>query len=78
MFWTFSNNGSIVLTSDQPFVSITPSEHNFSHGEVLSAVVQCEDYFGLVSSWYENIVIDGESPTWSAYFSSLSNDNQVT
>ena len=78
IFWTFSNNGSIVLTSDQPFVSITPSEHNFSHGEVLSAVVQCEDYFGLVSSWYENIVIDGESPTWSAYFSSLSSDNQVT
>ncbi|MEC9394092.1 MAG: hypothetical protein VYA45_04865, partial [Candidatus Thermoplasmatota archaeon] len=66
--WQFSNNGSVVLISDQAWVSITPSEYNFSHGDVLSAVAQCTDSFGSSSEWYENIVIDGVSPTWEASF----------
>jgi len=74
--WTFSNNGSIVLTSDQPFVSIIPSEYNYSHGDVLSTVVRCIDYFGSTSEWYENIVIDGESPTWEASFTTQSTNNE--
>ena len=68
IYWTFSNNGSVVSSSDQPFVSITPSEHNFTHGDVLSTVVRCTDEFGASSEWFENIVIDGESPTWEASF----------
>ena len=73
--WTFSNNDSVVLTSDQPFVSITPSEYNYSHGDVLSAVVQCADHFGSTSQWFENIVIDGVSPTWEASFTAQSTNN---
>ena len=73
--WTFSNNGSVVRSSDQPFVSITPSEFNFSHGEVLSAVVECTDQFGSTSEWFENVVIDGESPIWEASFVAQSTEN---
>ncbi|MBR50672.1 MAG: hypothetical protein CMA83_03780, partial [Euryarchaeota archaeon] len=73
--WTFSNNDSVVLTSDQPFVSITPSEYDYSHGDVLSAVVQCADHFGSTSQWFENIVIDGVSPTWEASFTAQSTNN---
>ena len=73
--WTFSNNGSIVLSSDQPFVSITPSEFNFSHGDVLSTVVECTDQFGSTSQWFENVVIDGESPIWEASFVAQSTEN---
>ncbi len=67
--WEFTNNGTTTFTSDQPWVSVTPSELNYSHGEVLSAHVHCIDSFGSSSSWYENIVIDGVSPTWEASFS---------
>lgn len=67
--WEFSNNGTTTFTSDQPWVSVTPSELNYSHGEVLSAHVHCMDSFGSSSSWYENVVIDGVSPTWEASFS---------
>ena len=75
IYWTFSNNGSVVSGSDQPFVSITPSEHNFTHGDVLSTVVRCTDDFGASSEWFENIVIDGESPTWEASFVAQSTEN---
>ena len=75
IYWTFSNNGSVVSSSDQPFVSITPSEHNFTHGDVLSTVVRCTDEFGASSEWFENIVIDGESPTWEASFVAQSTEN---
>ena len=75
IYWTFSNNGSVVSSSDQPFVSITPSEHNFTHGDVLSTVVRCTDDFGASSEWFENIVIDGESPTWEASFVAQSTEN---
>ena len=73
--WTFSNNGSIVQSSDQPFVSITPSEFNFSHGDVLSTVAKCTDQFGSTSEWFENAVIDGESPIWEASFVAQSTEN---
>ena len=73
--WTFSNNGSVVLSSDQPFVSITPSEFNFSHGEVLSTVVKCTEQFDSTSQWFENVVIVGESPIWEASFVAQSTEN---
>ena len=76
--WQFSNNGSVVLISDQAWVSITPSEYNFSHGDVLSIVAQCTDSFGSSSEWYENIVIDGVSPTWEASFTAQSTVNGAT
>ena len=76
--WQFSNNGSVVLISDQTWVSITPSEYNFSHGDVLSIVAQCTDSFGSSSEWYENIVIDGVSPTWEASFTAQSTVNGAT
>ncbi|MEC9394063.1 MAG: hypothetical protein VYA45_04715, partial [Candidatus Thermoplasmatota archaeon] len=76
--WQFSNNGSVVLISDQAWVSITPSEYNFSHGDVLSAAAQCTDSFDSTTSWYENIVIDGVYPTWAASFAAQSTVNGAT
>lgn len=66
--WEFSNNGTTTFTSEESWVSVTPAELNYSHGDVLSAHVHCMDSFGSSSSWYENIVIDGISPTWEASF----------
>ncbi len=70
--WKVSNNGTEVLSySNEPWISITPSELGFSHGEVLSVVFSCTDSLDETETWYENIVIDGISPTWEASFTSI-------
>ena len=66
--WEFRNNGTLLFTSSESWVSVTPSEHGFSHAEVLSVVVTCIDSLGSQSHWYENIVIDGVEPIWNASF----------
>ena len=38
-------------------------------------MVQCADHFGSTSQWFENIVIDGVSPTWEASFTAQSTNN---
>ena len=70
--WKVSNNGTEVLShSNEPWISVTPSEFGFSHGEVLSVVFSCTDSLDETETWYENIVIDGISPTWEASFTSI-------
>ncbi len=70
--WKVSNNGTEVLSySNEPWISITPSELGFSHGEILSVVFSCTDSLDETETWYENIVIDGISPTWEASFTSI-------
>tara|TARA_B100000676_G_scaffold113625_1_gene113238 strand:- start:6916 stop:9042 length:2127 start_codon:yes stop_codon:yes gene_type:complete len=66
--WEFKNNGTLLFTSAEPWVSVTPSEHGFYHGDILSVVVTCIDSHGSGSYWYENIVIDGMEPIWNASF----------
>lgn len=76
--WEFLNNGTTVLISDEPWVSFVPSEYNYSHGEVLSVTVHCLDSFGWSTDWYENIVIDGISPTWEASFAANPDVGEAT
>ena len=74
--WKISNNGIEVLSySNEPWISITPSELGFSHGEVLSVVFSCTDSFDETETWYENIVIDGKLPTWEASFTAIPTDS---
>ena len=67
-WWTVHNNGILMLSIDGDSLEFTASELNFSHGEVASVVMHCMDSFSSSSNWYENIIIDGESPTWDATF----------
>ncbi len=70
-WWTLHNNGTMVLQSDGSDFKFIASELNFSHGEVASVVMHCMDHASTSSNWYENVLIDGESPTWEASFTNV-------
>tara|TARA_B100001750_G_scaffold158264_1_gene127464 strand:+ start:968 stop:4357 length:3390 start_codon:yes stop_codon:yes gene_type:complete len=67
-WWTVHNNGTMMLSVDGDNLEFTASELNFTHGQVASVVMHCMDSFSSSSNWNENILIDGESPTWEASF----------
>nr|AIE90349.1 D-aminoacylase [uncultured marine group II/III euryarchaeote AD1000_02_G03] len=67
-WWTVHNNGTMMLSVDGDNLEFTASELNFTHGQVASVVMHCMDSFSSSSNWNENILIDGESPTWEALF----------
>ena len=69
--WAVSNNGTIVWTSEEPWISVTPADFNFSHGEVVSVKLTCRDSFSATNIWYDNVVVDAISPTWEASFTGL-------
>ena len=70
-WWTVHNNGTMVLHSESSDLQFTASELNFSHGEVASVVMHCMDHASLSSNWYENILIDGDLPTWDVSFTNV-------
>ena len=79
--WTFSNNGTIVNISNGEYysdevisVSIDPMQIGYSSGDVLSAELTCTDSFGSSSSWYENIIIDGENPSYDIRFTEITSE----
>ena len=58
----------MMLSVNGDSLEFTASELNFTHGQVASVVMHCMDSFLSSSNWNENILIDGESPTWEASF----------
>ena len=77
--WDVSNNGTFVYqTNNTTWITINPSELGYQHGEVLSVVFRCRDSFGGTSTWYENVVIDGVSPTWEASFMANPTEGEST
>ena len=67
-WWTVHNNGTMMLSVEGENLEFTASDLNFNHGEVASVVMHCLDSFSSSSNWNDNILIDGESPTWEASF----------
>jgi len=69
--WDVSDNGTIIWTSTEPWISVTPADFNFSHGEVVSVKLTCRDSFSATNIWYDNVVVDAISPIWEASFTGL-------
>ena len=79
--WKLSNNGTLVNSSTGQYdsdevtvVSIDPREYGYLTGDVLSAEFTCIDSFGISSSWYENIIIDGENPSYDIRFTEITSE----
>ena len=79
--WKLSNNGTLVNSSTGQYdsdevtvVSIYPREYGYLTGDVLSAEFTCIDSFGISSSWYENIIIDGENPSYDIRFTEITSE----
>ena len=79
--WKLSNNGTLVNISTGQYdsdevtvVSIDLWEFGYLTGDVLSAEFTCIDSFGISSSWYENIIIDGENPSYDIRFTEITSE----
>ena len=67
--WTISRSGSIISSFENNWISVTPADLNFTHGDVMSVNATCTDFHGETSHWNENPTVDGIPPAWSGMFS---------
>ena len=79
--WRLSNNGTILNSSvgeydsnDRVIISVNPAQNGYLSGDILSADLTCIDSFGTSSSWYENIIIDGENPSYDIRFTEITSE----
>ena len=79
--WRLSNNGTILNSSDGEYdsdgrvvISINPAQNGYLSGDILSADLTCIDSFGSSSSWYENIIIDGQNPSYDIRFTEITSE----
>ena len=76
-----SNNGTILNSSDGEYdsdgrvvISVNPTQNGYLSGDILSADLTCIDSFGSSSSWYENIIIDGQNPSYDIRFTEITSE----
>ena len=67
--WTISRSGTTISSFENDWISVKPSDLNFTHGEVMSVNATCIDFHGAVSHWNDNPTVDGIPPDWSGKFS---------
>ena len=79
--WRLSNNGTILNSSDGEYdsdgravISVNPAQNGYLSGDILSADLTCIDSFGASSSWYENIIIDGQNPSYDIRFTEITSE----
>ena len=79
--WRLSNNGTILNSSvgeydsdGRVIISVNPAQNGYLSGDILSADLTCIDSFGTSSSWYENIIIDGENPSYDIRFTEITSE----
>lgn len=79
--WRLSNNGTILNSSVGEYdsdgrvvVSVNPAQNGYLSGDILSADLTCIDSFGSSSSWYENIIIDGQNPSYDIRFTEITSE----
>ncbi len=58
-----------ISSFENDWISVKPSDLNFTHGEVMSVNATCIDFHGAVSHWNDNPTVDGIPPDWSGKFS---------
>ena len=67
--WRISRSGSTISSFENDWISVKPSDLNFTHGDVMSVNATCIDFHGAISHWNDNPTIDGIPPDWSGKFS---------
>jgi len=67
--WTISRSGTTISSFENDWISVKPSNLNFTHGDVMSVNATCIDFHGAVSHWNDNPTVDGIPPDWSGKFS---------
>ena len=67
--WTISRSGTTISSFENDWISVKPSDLNFTHGDVMSVNATCIDFHGAVSHWNDNPTVDGIPPDWSGKFS---------
>ena len=66
--WTISRSGTTISSFENDWISVKPSDLNFTHGDVMSVNATCIDFHGSVSHWNDNPTVDGIPPVWSGKF----------
>ena len=67
--WTISRSGTTISSFENDWISVKPSDLNFTHGDVMSVNATCIDFHGAESHWNNNPTVDGIPPHWSGRFS---------
>ena len=67
--WTISRSGTTIYSFENDWISVKPSDLNFTHGDVMSVNATCIDFHGATSHWNVNPTVDGIPPDWSGKFS---------
>ena len=67
--WIISKNGTTISSFENNWISVKPSDLNFTHGDIMSVNATCVDFHGATSHWNDNPSVDGISPHWSGKFS---------
>lgn len=83
--WSLSNNGTILNSSvgeydfdGRAVISVNPGQNGYLSGDILSADLTCTDSFGMSTSWYESIIIDGENPIYDIRFTEVTSEGIET
>ena len=79
--WRLSNNGTILNSSVGEYdsdgrvvIPVNPAQNGYLSGDILSVDLTCVDSFGTSSSWYENIIIDGQNPSYDIRFIEITSE----
>ena len=79
--WRLSNNGTILNSSFGEYdsnghavISVDPVQNGYLSGDILSVDLTCIDSFGASSSWYEDIIIDGQNPSYDIRFTEITSE----
>ena len=75
--WTISRSGTTISSFENDWISVKPSDLNFTHGDVMSVNATCIDFHGSVSHWNDNPTVDGIPPDWSGKFTIDGIEGQV-
>ena len=67
--WKISRSGTTISSFENNWISVKPSDLNFTHGDVMSVNATCIDFHGATSHWNDNPTVDGIPPDWSGKFS---------
>ena len=79
--WRLSNNGTILNSSVGEYdsdgrvvIPVNPVQNGFLSGDILSADLTCIDSFGTSSTWYGDIIIDGQNPSYDIRFTEITSE----
>ena len=79
--WGLSNNGTILNSSVGEYdsdgrvvIPVNPVQNGYLSGDILSVDLTCIDSFGTSSTWYEDIIIDGQNPSYDIRFTEITSE----